>query len=246
VSERHPIKQLVIVAGPSGAGKSTFLRQLSTGELPPPRRSILPRESDKWPQYKVAKGYLGALSEELKTKQLNGAVLHYDLATKLDLHGKFRLRKRLREILMLSQSMTIVNITAPSDHLVAQLAWNKIGTSSSQNMKLNLWTWKTTSTIRSALSAVSRMLPRKVIDSMVQLRPTSPLWATSNKNLAKQLTKCNLYVQAGWLDALFEEWKNSLQSIRKPGVRITHLYLVPDLQNKDPQVPKWRLRDPES
>jgi len=241
VSGRHQINELVIVAGPSGAGKSTFLRQLATATLPPSIGAALPQGSDKWPQYKVAKGCLGGLNKELETKPLNGAVLHYDLTTKLDSNGKFHIRRKVKDIITLSKSLTVVNLTTPRTHLFAQLAASKIGVQNTGNIRWTLWIWRIIRLIRLVVGNVLRLLPNNFTESLSRLRPDSPLWTSSNKNLAKQLDKCSLYVKTGRIESLFEEWQKSLRSLGKPGFKIIHLFVVPDFGSQDARIPKWRL-----
>ena len=234
-SESRTVDHLIIVAGPSGSGKTTFLRQLSASELPLEIRAELPVGAEKWPHFKVAKGWLDVVNEELKSKKLDGLVLHYDLTAKLR-RRRFRLSRKLTGLLKLPKAITVVNITAPTERLISQLAQNKFGARPSQSVTRMLLILRASGVIH----AVAKMLPNQLAARLRRLKPSSRLWLMPDTKLEKQFLKFGQYQQSGWLDDLHEQWRDSLRAAVDAGTTIKQVYLEPELNLQHGETFKWR------
>jgi energy-coupling factor transporter ATP-binding protein EcfA2 len=75
--------RIVLIAGPSGAGKSTFIRQLTTGCLPPEIEGELPPEARHWSLIEANdllkdRGRRNVALRNVESAE--GALVHYDIA----------------------------------------------------------------------------------------------------------------------------------------------------------------------
>jgi hypothetical protein len=239
----HTIEHVVLVAGPSGSGKSTFLQQLSAGELPVEIMAELPIGSERWPQYKVAKGQIDDIAAHLKANGLKSLILHYDLTGKVDQKWKFNINRKLGELLKLPRAVTVVNVTAPPERLVRQLAQNKLGIRG-QNLKWALFTWRMTNKIDSAWARIARLFRHSSTAQWPRARPLSGSRSMPTKKLKKQFLKVSLYSRKGWLETLLDQWRESLELMAGPTTRIKHVYVEPGRRPSRGEGFEWRLRHP--
>ncbi len=237
------IEHLLVVAAPSGAGKTTFVNQLISRGSAADITAHLPAGAEHWMRVKHGQHKQWLPTVTTAPEDLSGVILEYDLTSRRAAVS-YQTDPALR-LLRMARRITVVNLKAPAEQLITQIAYRETGARTKQSVSQRRLGWGLAYWVRSTLFAVLRRLsgalPRSAIDWFKQLPSIVQLWsALKRKGL---FVKIKRYEKSGWLEDVYLRWQVYLDAEAKAGARIEQVFLAPEALEKADQVYRWRIAD---